>query len=421
MRPLCTTRVALGAIVLVGLALRLGTVGFGHDWLTFQPDEDANIPIALRLSWGHLNPHVFYYPDLTWYLLFTVNWLVYWFGKQLGLVADWTQFRSLFESQPVPFFLLGRTLSVAVGTATIGLVYALGRRLYSPAHGLVAAAFLAVAFLHVRDSALATPDATMTGLVVLSLLGAAGVLRYGRPRDYALAAVAAGLATAAKYNAILVVGACIAAHGLRQIQTGGSVRRGLLAPRLPLVVGAACLVFLVLDPYLLLDWPDARAGLAWQWTYSHTGQYLDVGPAWRYHLTVSLRYGLGLGLLALALVGVAWALWRRDAGGILLASFAVPFFLEMSSLHAVFVRYMTPLVPVLCLFAASALVGLARRSWTRGTAWLPITLGVLVLIEPCTARWAMTASSITRTLVCRSISSSRPSPADRPRRPTARA
>src|SRR3989442_1010285 len=110
----------------------------------------------------------------------------------------------------------------AVGATTLGLVSALARRLSSPTRGLVAAASLAVAFLHVRDSALATPAAPMTGLVVLSLLGAAGVLRYGRPRDYALAAVAAGLATAAKYNAILVVGACIAAHGLREIQTGGS-------------------------------------------------------------------------------------------------------------------------------------------------------------------------------------------------------
>jgi len=45
-----TTRVALGAAVLVGLGLRLSAVGFGHDWLTFQPDEDANIPIALGLS-----------------------------------------------------------------------------------------------------------------------------------------------------------------------------------------------------------------------------------------------------------------------------------------------------------------------------------------------------------------------------------
>jgi hypothetical protein len=91
---------------------------------------------------------------------------------------------------------------------------------------------------------------------------------------------------------------------------------------------------------------------------------------------------LGVGLLVLALASLAWALARREAGGILLASFAVPFFLEMGSLHAVFVRYMTPLVPVLCLFAATALIDLARRTWLPRVAWLPVTLGVLVLIEP---------------------------------------
>jgi hypothetical protein len=143
LRVFGTTRVAPAAVLVVGLTLRLGAVGFGHEWLTFQPDKHANIPIALGLSWDQLNPHAFYYPDLFWYLLFALNWEVYWVGRELGLVADWTQYRSLFDNYPVPFFLLGRMLSVAVGTATIGLVYGLGRRLYSPADGLVAAAFLA--------------------------------------------------------------------------------------------------------------------------------------------------------------------------------------------------------------------------------------------------------------------------------------
>jgi hypothetical protein len=197
-------RATLLLILFTAAALRLSAVGFGNHSLTFQPDEDSNVPLALTLSWADLNPHAFYYPAFLWYMLFAMDRLVFWFGKQYGLLRHWQDLQRLFAEHPLPFFFLSRTLSVAFGTATVGLVYLLGRRLFSPAHGLLAAGFLAVTFLHVRDSALATPDAPTTFFVVLSLLGTAAVLAQGRVRDYVLAAGAAGLATATKYNAVRV-------------------------------------------------------------------------------------------------------------------------------------------------------------------------------------------------------------------------
>jgi Dolichyl-phosphate-mannose-protein mannosyltransferase len=379
-------RATLLLVLFTAAGLRLSAVGFGNHSLTFQPDEDSNVPLALTLSWADLNPHAFYYPAFLWYMLFAMDRLVFWFGKQYGLLRHWQDLQRLFAENPLPFFFLSRTLSVAFGTATVGLVYLLGRRLFSPAHGLLAAGFLAVTFLHVRDSALATPDAPMTFFVVLSLLGTAAVLAQGRVRDHVLAAGAAGLATATKYNAVLVIVALIVAHGLRVTRTGQPRHRIVMAQRLLGALLFAALIFFALNPYFLLDGPKALRGLMWQWAYQQRGQYLDIGPGWRYHFTVSLRYGMGLGLLGLAFAGMVRALWRRQDQGLVLLSFAASFYLVMGSARAIFVRYMTPLLPILCLFAAAALLSLTELlKWPRARPWVAAGLGLLAVVEPLAA------------------------------------
>jgi hypothetical protein len=376
-------------VIVAGAAiLRLNAVGLGHPFLTFQPDEDANALRAMRLAHGELNPLYFYYPALLWYLLAAVYRLAFWLGRELGLLSSWNEFMEFYRSDPTLFYA-GRLLSVALGTATVACLYVLGRRTFSPIHGLLAAAFLAVAFLHVRDSALSTTEAPLTLFVVLALIGAVGVYRNGALWDYALAALAGGLATATKYNAILVFLPLGVAHVLRQVEGGVSVLRACWDRRLLAAGLLTIIVFVALNPFLLLDWPHAWGSpinwgsLAWEWSYVHTVEYLDLSPVWWYHLAVSFRYGLGLALLSLALVGMLLTLRRRDGAALALVSFVLAFFTAMSSLQAAFVRYMTPLVPALSLLAAVTVCALSDRvPWPRARPWAMAALVLLALVEP---------------------------------------
>jgi hypothetical protein len=58
----------------------------------------------------------------------------------------------------------------------------------------------------------------------------------------------------------------------------------------------------------------------------------------------------------------------------------------MASLQAVFVRYMTPLVPILSMFAATGLLSVVHQlRFPRLRPWLLAALGFLALLEPLSA------------------------------------
>ena len=157
-------------------------------------------------------------------------------------------------------YLLSRLLQAVWGTLGIYLTYRVGRRmgagLADPAVGrwvgLLAAVLVACAPWHVRQSAIAKPDALLFLLVVatvdLSLAAAA------RPRlgAYLAAGVAAGLAAASKYVGVVAgVPAAVAAFAGAALARGRRLPRGLAW--LAAAGAAASLVFLALDVYLVLD------------------------------------------------------------------------------------------------------------------------------------------------------------------------
>ena len=82
---------------------------------------------------------------------------------------------TVFRDQ-VTYMVLSRAISAAFGTGTILLVYAIAARVAGRLAGLLSAAFLAFAVLHVRDSHFASTDISMTFFVVLGLIALALVL-----------------------------------------------------------------------------------------------------------------------------------------------------------------------------------------------------------------------------------------------------
>ena len=361
MRGAASSSTWLWAILVVAAALRLFPVWFGFPYPYARPDEAVAIGHAMDVLGGDLNPRFFHWPSLTFYAFATV----------LGLTSAVTR---VFTGDPALSMeaatIAARVFVALAGTLTVLAAWRLGRRFADAATGLVAAALLAVAILHVRDSHFAMTDVLMTLLVTASLvvllratdegMGAAGPGSLPL-RPFAAAGLLGGLAASTKYNAAAIVCAMAAAQLLLLVR----FRRELSSPRvwLPAMVFGAAFAggFVLATPYAVLDYKRFSADLIFDFTHLSTGHGVNLGRGWLYHLTHSLPYGAGPITFALAVAGLPLAAWRHPRHSFVVLSFAAAFYVAIGSGYTVFFRYVLPLVPIVCLLAAIA-VG-AAASW----------------------------------------------------------
>ena len=385
-------------IIGYGVYLRLHGITWGLPYTFIDPDESLIVSHAHNIATGHLNPQFFYYPSLLLYLLagvYRAIALVWHPGFASSLLA-----KSSWVVDPTPFYLAGRLLAVAFGGASLYLVYRLGKAAFSPLVGLLAALFLAVEPLHVRYSHVAVTDVPATAFSLLALLLLVGAAQ-GRGRRWLVAgAVAAGLATSVKYNlGMLVIPATVAWWYVSKRERGAAVppaagadgrpaappRRARAAARWVVTAGRLVylpmlLAFVLTSPYVVLDyghfWHDfarqsAIVGRGWL-GFEH------VGNGYWYNFNVNLAGALGVALLAVALGGLALALWRRTPADMVLVPYAIVYFVYVSSWHVLPDRYLIPIVPLLLLLAARLCVALLHLRVVPRLVAVPALLAVLV-------------------------------------------
>jgi hypothetical protein len=222
-----------------------------------------------------------------------------------------------------------------------------------------AAAVVALSPLDVRFGPLVTPDAIAGATTALAVVGALWVL--GRPTvgRYVLTGLAVGVAASTKYNAALSAAPLLVAHGLA-LGRQQAVRRAWLVL---LAAVASVAVFLLINPYSVLDNDAFMRGLRYDSRHYRTGHPGSEGGSLGYHLAWLWR-GFGPTLL-LAPLGVFARGRRVRQAAIVCLSFVVLYVGFISSFE---VRFARNLLPVTASLAGA------------------IGLGALALVER-TARW----------------------------------
>jgi hypothetical protein len=346
---------ALGLVLALALALRLWGIRQGLPY-AYNSDEDAHfVPRAIGMFTLGWNPHYFANPpaftDLL-HLLFAV-----WFGGRAGV-------SHAFATDPTAVFAVARASAAVLGTLAVWLLYLAGARLFDRGVALLAAALEAVAFLPVFYAHLALNDVPTLAPLTLSLLGAAGVLRRGRARDYLLAGLGLGLGCASKYTAGIVLLPLLAAAASRYLTAPPPVGRRVLLG-LALAGLAALAAFLIADPYSVLDFHAFEQGLAHQSSLSGEAQgklgagggALDNGI---FYYLWSLTWGLGWAPAVAALGGAFTVWWRERKLGWMLVPAPLLFLAFMGTQGRYFGRWLLPIFPILCLLAALFALQAAR-------------------------------------------------------------
>ena len=352
----------LAAVVVLGAVLRLYAVWFGLPYLNARPDESTAIAHALDIMRGDFNPHFFHWPSLTFYAFAALFTLV---SDVRGALAPGAVLSGAEQ------LLVARSFVAIAGAATVAVLYGLGRRIADGWTGLAAAAFLAVAVLHVRESHFAMTDVLMTLLVTGSFTLLVHALDAtsagtGALRWFAAAGLVGGLAASTKYSAAAIVVAMAAVQLAWFVQSPGRiVRPEGWAPSAIFMAAFAC-GFLIATPYAALDYRTFAADLRFDFTHLSAGHTVDLGRGWLYHPTRSLPYGVGLSTCVAAVAGAIQMLRHHRSRVVPVGAFALVFYASIGSGLSVFFRYVLPLVPIICLLAAVAVrhggVWLASRT-----------------------------------------------------------
>ncbi len=343
-----------------------------------------------------LNPHWFPLGTVIIYLLVGIRFLMEPFMDQVRL-------EDLASA--------GRALAAFVDTASVVLLFFLGRRLFGQGAGLLAAGLGALTVFNIQVTHFYRPESFVVLLALVAFWWMLNVLERGRLRDHVVLGLVIGTTFAFRGSSLPIlapVALTYAALLWRRWEAGG---RGsplvwpVLAPG-ALAFVAALGVFVVLQPYALLDYRKYVGDLGWEAMVARTAglvpytlQYVGIPRNGLYELRQTAVWALGLPLGVVAWGGLAAAVvagFRRPRiGEWLLVSWVVVLLGGIVPLFEVkFLRYVGPVLPVLVLLGSHWLVEAYRFARERGAAWRRVVQVGMAFVVAATAFYALAFASI---------------------------
>jgi 4-amino-4-deoxy-L-arabinose transferase-like glycosyltransferase len=297
-----------------------------------------DIPLAkhtARIYQGNWKPNpVYYYPLLFNYITAIGLRCLSGIFRLMGMSKGPGLFPFTFDQ----ILLAARLLSAFLGSLTIILVYAIGKRLYSAREGLLASFFFSVSFIHILYSHQIVLDVPMTFFYALALYFCALLLEKRRWKDYVLAGFLSGLAIATKYNGIFIVFSILLAHILGSPPVKRKVLKAFLDAKLYLAGLAVVIGFFIAHPYAIFHFKTfLRSSSVLIGVVHETEYYLKpIQPKTAVDILLNNKYFLALKnilmaegpvFLALIILGIICVLVRRSKKKAFLAFSGLAYFL----------------------------------------------------------------------------------------------
>ncbi len=355
-------------LVLAGAALRLYGIDFGLP-NNYHPDEVPKVnAIEYMRAQGSLDPNYFLHPSLLLYVTYFTSTIVQYFDGG----AD---FR-------ISTFLAGRIVSALAGSASIYLLFLVGRRLYSSVVGVMAAAMLTFFPLHVTCSRYLKEDSLLCFFLLLSLVWMLKSVKEDNKWYLYLAAAAAGFSASTKYSGFLTAGVVVVAPFLRS-QSWKPDRRFVEHAFWALLIVPLC--FVIGSPFVVLNIRKFLSDFRFEKRHMLRGhtQAIDAwSQYWMYHFSRSVVPGMtAFGALA-ATAGMGVLLWRRRIEDLFVVGLILAFYLPAEWVKAKPApqpeRYILPCLPFMALAAAETV----RILWCSKARLLALVGGAALCLLP---------------------------------------
>jgi len=351
--------VALALVVAAGVAARV--VGLPQ-YVAESGDEWGNMVASLRVLHERGDPGAFIHPALYYDVTAAVFLLVFAVARVFHLCGDAPTIADVFLCAPRSFVLAARAVSLFGAVWALAALYGFARWLWSRPAGWAAAALLAVLPLHVLYSKTIRVDALFVAVFVSATWCVVWLLDDRSRRAAGRAAAAVGLAAAANYNGGILIVWLIAALWARPTGEGNVARRVAAA------LALAGVVFLAVNPFVLLDASTFATDALYQ-----AGLAITAHPGWEgrgpfFYAADLLRASVPLAVLVVVSVLCFAAFGTRRER--FLVSVPVVYFVLVSALRTREDRFMLPALALFALVAAGlpALLGRRLAAWPRSAA-----------------------------------------------------
>lgn len=360
--------IALIGFVAIAFFLRVLGNDFGLPEL-LHPDEPFEINRALRLAAGSFDWRRAGKGGL-YYLLFIQMGFSFVYLYLRGCVSSPQDFAEWFVRNEHLFYLSGRWTCAILSTLSVIVVYLIGKRWAGKQTGLIAAFFMAISPLAIKDAHYSTVDDLLVLMILCSWYFILGAMNSDRNRSWFAASIFTGLALITKLSAAVMVLPLLCAV----LFYSARVKRDLLW-----LVMAVLFVFLIV---VAIGEPGYFRGLGERFTgilklllpqktvlNSSVGS-LETSLQAQEGLNTFVYYFNGLlnssgwPLLVGSVVGLAGLLFRRDRLGLLFSAFLIPYILLicMTQSNLVYSRYLLPVLPLIYLLFAYWVVSVAKAA-----------------------------------------------------------
>ncbi len=372
--------ILLASILVVGLFIRLW--GINHEIYT---DENKVITPSVLLAQGKQVPLLYpkgsYYPHFYHYILGVAF---------LPPALMHMPYPSADTSVDI-YTLIARIVTAIIGTATLYVVWKIGKLISSPRLGLIAALLIAFLPLHVKYSHYAHVDIPLTFVATCALFAALQIWKLGTMKWYVLAGILTGISGATHYTGFVIGIAIVLAHIMRSVETKTSAISSLVSKKLILAILLIPISFACATPYTLLKWKESYAiyhqlqlrGSAGDLGYTRPDYIWPIttsSPDWGLPFTVSgLWWEATPVIILLALVGILLLIKTRNwALLVILGGSSIVMYLAIiGRLPLYAVKRLLPLTPLLTLLAAYAIDALLKKYSRIKIATYAIWIGTI--------------------------------------------
>lgn len=368
-------KILILSIILLGASLRLFNVNWDQG-SQLHPDERAIVLSVLELRYptsfsalltpeSPWNPHFFAYGSLPIYLL------------KISADIGSNFYPNITKYEEIN--LLGRVFSGLFDLGTIYVLYRLSRKLFSETISLLAALLYALSVLPIQLSHFYAVDTLLTFFVLLTLYRLICFNEKQSFKNSLLIGVSLGLALTTKISALILFAPLTVTLFYTFLSFFPKTSRFSfeLSPfisstkkmslHMVFMSLSIIVVIMFIQPYMLIDFKNfldqtkqQAAMTTSAFTFPYTLQYVGKIP-YLYELKNIFLWGLGPILGTLSILGTLFFLYRlltgkinpkQVTGEVIIISFFLSYFLIVGKFAVGFMRYMLPLYPLFCLFAA---------------------------------------------------------------------